>query len=280
LATLMEKDILLEASAELIAKTYKNGDLYQEEAIKLWDEVFYTEFGELHYLKTLNSIKNLSYKLNSDEDEISEDEIFRRILDTELKLKNPSLTPEELPKGYVLGGQPGAGKAFLLRQIAMMNDKNIVIINAGDYRKYHPKYYEYLKIYGKEADKFTAEFSSKMAERVIDEVVKRRLNIVVEGTFTTYKTPLKILKMLKENSYKTSALIITAEPEISYKACMERYEKAIKDDPKNAKFVEKEHHDLVVQNLYENIDRIKELEYIDICKVLKRDEDGKIIKES
>ena len=277
LATLMEKDILLEASAELIAKTYKNNNLYQDEAVGLWNEIFYTEFKELEYFKKLNMIKHLSYKLSVEEEELSNDEIFSRIVNTELNLKNPNLTTQTSPKGYVIGGQPGSGKALLLRKIAMMNDKNIAVINADEYRKYHPKYYSFLKIYGKEASKFTSEFATKMTEAIISEVIKRKFNVVVEGNFKNFKNSLKTIKLLKDSGYETSAYIVTTDPAISYASCMERYEKALKDDPKNARFVSKEYHDLVFENLNLNLNKIENREYIDELKVFKRSEDGKIL---
>ncbi|MBR5676338.1 MAG: zeta toxin family protein, partial [Neisseriaceae bacterium] len=43
------------------------------------------------------------------------------------------------PQGFVLGGQPGAGKSNLLKQIENRLNGNVLIINADEFRRYHPQ---------------------------------------------------------------------------------------------------------------------------------------------
>ena len=45
--------------------------------------------------------------------------------------------PNVYPKAYILGGQPGAGKSNIQRWLKR-KDKNIIAINADDFRVYHP----------------------------------------------------------------------------------------------------------------------------------------------
>ena len=93
------------------------------------------------------------------------DEIVRQTFefvwnDTLEKYKiNP--TSQNFPCGYVLGGQPGAGKNYLTELANEKCHKNIVIINADDFRKYHPNYNEFQRLYGKDSPKYTAEYSGK-----------------------------------------------------------------------------------------------------------------------
>lgn len=49
-------------------------------------------------------------------------------------------TPTNNPKGFVLGGQPGAGKSILIEKIKKELNGNVIVINGDDYRKYHPDY--------------------------------------------------------------------------------------------------------------------------------------------
>ena len=54
--------------------------------------------------------------------------------------KNPLATPQKNPIGFVLGGQPGAGKSNLIDKIRKEQGKNVIVINGDDFRKYHPDY--------------------------------------------------------------------------------------------------------------------------------------------
>ena len=87
----------------------------------------------------------------------------------DLLRKYPNAKPCANPQGFVLGGQPGAGKSNLLEQISNNLDGNALIINADEFRRYHPQFDEIQAKYGDDAPKHTAEFSGKMAEQVLNK---------------------------------------------------------------------------------------------------------------
>lgn len=55
-------------------------------------------------------------------------------------IKNKIITPQSNPQGFVLGGQPGAGKSSLIEKIWNKLNKNAIIINGDDFRKFHSEY--------------------------------------------------------------------------------------------------------------------------------------------
>ncbi|RAX56975.1 hypothetical protein CCZ01_07940 [Helicobacter monodelphidis] len=61
---------------------------------------------------------------------------FERIWEQEIGSANPLVTPhQQNPKGFVLGGQPGAGKSALIQKVKEQLQGNVVVINADDLLK-------------------------------------------------------------------------------------------------------------------------------------------------
>lgn len=198
--------------------------------------------------------------------------------DTLKKYKiNP--TSQVFPRGYVLGGQPGAGKSYLTELANEKCYKNIVIINADDFRKYHPNYKEYQIQYGKDSPKFTSEYSGKMAEAILNKAISSCYNVVIEGTFRTSENPIKTLTKMKDNGYKTEVMIQICSKELSWKSCQERYDAMRKVDEitgsNEARWTDKTHHDLVCENLAKNIKTVYESGMADKIEVFSRFENGK-----
>lgn len=198
--------------------------------------------------------------------------------DTLKKYKiNP--TSQVFPRGYVLGGQPGAGKNYLSELANEKCYKNIVIINADDFRKYHPNYKEYQIQYGKDSPKYTSEYSGKMAEEILNKAILSRFNVVIEGTFRTSETPIKTLSKMKDNGYNTEVMIQTCSKELSWKSCQERYVAMKKIDEitgaNEVRWTDKAHHDLVCENLAKNIKTVYESGFADKVEVFSRYENGK-----
>ncbi|WP_297648966.1 zeta toxin family protein [uncultured Treponema sp.] len=211
-------------------------------------------------------------------DEIVKDAFDIVWTDTLEKYKiNP--TPQVFPQGFVLGGQPGTGKSYLNELANEKCYKNIVIINGDDFRKYHPNYSEYQKLYGKDSPKYTAAFAGKMAEAILNKAIEKHYNIVIEGTFRTAEIPIKTLSKMKENGYKTEVLIQTCAKNLSWKSCQERYAAMQKVDEINgtneSRWTDKNHHDLVCENLAENIKTVCESGEADKTEIYFRDESGK-----
>lgn len=163
--------------------------------------------------------------------------------------------PVKNPKGYVLGGQPGAGKSGLVKIIRRELSQNLLVVNGDEFRRYHTDFDEIQAQYGKDAPKHTAEFSGRMTERVIAKALAENYNISVEGTFRMAETPMRTLDDMRRHGYETAVCIQTAPSEVSWQSTLERYKEmvALNETPRATP---KEHHDLVVEKLPENADKV------------------------
>ena len=187
----------------------------------------------------------------------------------DLLRKYPNAKPCVNPQGFVLGGQPGAGKSNLLEKIANHLDGNVLIINADEFRRYHPQFDEIQAHYGDDAPKHTAEFSGKMAEQILNKALTEHYNIAIEGTFRTAETPLNTLDLMKSHGYKTAVYIQTCPRELSWQSTIKRYNAMIKAGM-TPRAVDKNHHDLVCDRLPENADTVYQSGKADEFQVYSR----------
>ena len=185
------------------------------------------------------------------------------------------------PQGFVLGGQPGAGKSNLLKQIENRLNGNVLIINADEFRRYHPQFDEIQAQYGDDAPKYTAKFSGKMAEQILNNALTEHYNIAIEGTFRTAQTPLNTLDLMKSQGYKTAVHIQTCPKSLSWQSTIKRYNAMIKAGM-TPRAVDKNHHDLVCDRLPENADIVYQSGKADEFQVYSRNGlifDGRTTKD-
>lgn len=182
-------------------------------------------------------------------------------------------TPVKNPTGFVLGGQPGAGKSSLILKVKEELKGNAIVINGDDYRKYHPDYARFQAQDTKDSAPKTQEFAGKMTEAILQKAIKEKYNVVIEGTFRTAQTPIQTLKQFKENGYQTQVMIQTCNKELSWESCLERYNKMLEVNPQEARYTPKEHHDLVCENLAQNIEQVCQSGFVDKVEIYKRDKE-------
>ena len=170
-------------------------------------------------------------------------------------------SPTENPKVFLLGGQPGAGKSGLENAINIENE--YISISGDDYREYHPKFEELNIRYGKESSKYTQQWAGEITERLIKELGKEKYNLIIEGTLRTAELPLK-------NGYEVELNIIVVKPEKSYLGTLLRYEQMITKG-KTPRMTPKEHHDLVVNSIGNNLEIIYNSKVFDNIKLFDRE---------
>lgn len=187
-----------------------------------------------------------------------------------LLTENHALGGNLEPKGFVLGGQPGAGKSNAISRIVDELNGNVLIINGDDFRRYHPDFETIQQQYDKDASKYTAQFSGELTNRIIERAIHERYNVAIEGTFRTAETPLKTLQDLKANGYQTNVYIQITSKDVSWQSTLDRYD-AMKRAGISPRYTPKEHHDLVVESLPINADRVFESGFADNFKVFSRD---------
>ncbi len=164
----------------------------------------------------------------------------------------------EKPHGYVLGGQPGAGKSSLTEKIRAEFQGNVIVINGDDYRKEHPRYKEIEEDSARKginASTRTGVWAGKIVEAMLEKAADEKYNIIIEGTFRTVEAPSRTLAGLKDKGYQTTVAIKTCPAEISYASTIERaeYEKSLGG---YGRLTPKSHHDLVVSSLSKNAEQV------------------------
>lgn len=190
-----------------------------------------------------------------EEFKIAYDKIYKNIT------KNKII--ETNKKAIVLGGQPGAGKSSLIKKFAGELNHNVVIINADEFRKHHPRFNEIEQdsLSRNSADPRsnsstrTGEWSGKMSEAILRKSVENGYNVIIEGTFRTTEIPIKTLTGLKENNYQTTVAIKTCPKEESYQSTIDRYENEKRLNG-YGRLTPKEHHFKVVENLAQNAEKV------------------------
>lgn len=185
-------------------------------------------------------------------------------------ISEQQVSPVKSPKGFVLGGQPGAGKSNLVGIIRQELNRNVLIINGDEFRRYHPNFDGIQEQYGIDSPKHTAAFSGHMTEREIEKALREGYNISVEGTFRTTETPMRTLEKMREHGYETAVYIQTAPSEVSWQSTLERYQvmELLGETPRATP---KEHHDLVVKLLPQNADTVFASGKADVFKVFSRE---------
>lgn len=185
-------------------------------------------------------------------------------------ISEQQVSPVKSPKGFILGGQPGAGKSNLVGIIRQELNRNVLIINGDEFRRYHPNFEGIQEQYGIDSPKHTAAFSGHMTERVIEKALREGYNISVEGTFRTTETPMRTLEDMREHGYETAVYIQTAPSEVSWQSTLERYH-AMELLGETPRATPKEHHDLVVKLLPQNADAVFLSGKADVFKVYSRE---------
>ena len=196
------------------------------------------------------------------------DEEFQKAFQQILKFYKSRYTSQENPKAFLLGGQPGAGKSALENMINIENE--YVSISGDDYRKFHPLYDKLNKIYGKDASKYTQKWSGEMVEHLLKEARKEKWNVILEGTLRKAELPIREAKDFKENGYSVELYVVAVKPEKSFLATLQRYEEMIVRG-RIPRMTPKEHHDLVVNDIGNNLEIIYNSKTFDNIKLFDRE---------
>ena len=195
------------------------------------------------------------------------DEEFQKAFQQILNYYKSRYSSQKNPKAFLLGGQPGAGKSGLENMINIKDE--YLSISGDDYRKFHPLYKQLNKIYGKESSKYTQRWAGEITEKLIDVLSKEKYNLIIEGTLRTAELPLKEANRFKKAGYEVELNVVVVKPEKSRLGTLQRYEEMIADK-KIPRMTPKEHHDLVVNNIGNNLEIIYNSKAFDNIKLFDR----------
>ena len=198
------------------------------------------------------------------------DEEFEKEYKEILKYYKSLSKPSDNPKVFLLGGQPGAGKTGLENMIN--KDSEYISISGDDFREYHPLFEELNEKYGKDSSKHTQQWAGEMTEKIIKELKDNKYNLIIEGTLRTAELPLKEATRFKEVGYEVELCVVAVKLEKSRLGTLERYERMLKRG-KTPRMTPKEHHDLVVNNIPDNLDVLYKSGKFDNIRLFNRDSD-------
>lgn len=173
------------------------------------------------------------------------------------------------PKAFILGGQPGAGKTSL-QYLIQKQDRNVIVINADAYRKFHPYFFEIQRKYGTASPKYTQPFINQVTEQLIDELSTESYNLIIEGTLRTATVPLNTCRALKDKGYRVELHVIAVKRAISYESTLLRYELAIQQG-EIPRATAKAHHDMVADAIADNLDIICRSKTFDDIRLFDRE---------
>ena len=196
------------------------------------------------------------------------DEEFQKAFQQILNFYKSRYFSQENPKAFLLGGQPGAGKSGLENMINIKNE--YASISGDDYRKFHPLYDKLNKLYGKENSKYTQKWAGEMVEHLLKEARKEKWNVILEGTLRKAELPIREANDFKKIGYSVELYMVVVKPEKSYLATLQRYEEMIVRG-RIPRMTPKEHHDLVINDIGNNLEIIYNSKSFDNIKLFDRE---------
>jgi len=150
------------------------------------------------------------------------EKIFEEKKDIFLK----GITPSSEPHCILLGGQPAAGKSYL--NLVAVNNYNtdFLQVNGDGYRKYHPDEKNLIKDFQSYSEK-TQIFSNVFTEGLINEAIKSKLNVSIEGTMRNAETTLNTALRFRNEGFKTHAYVIATPDIVSELGIYDRYQREV-----------------------------------------------------
>lgn len=141
-----------------------------------------------------------------------------------LEHKINKCSPTENKTLVIIGGQPGAGKSSITKLVEERFNGNIVTLNGDDFKTYFPNYKELLaKNPDKTAD-LVQPYSNYVVDHLKNDLIDKRLNVMVEGTMRTLNVPINTIDQFKNNGYTAEAYVVSVNQFASRVGCIERYE--------------------------------------------------------
>ena len=165
-------------------------------------------------------MKENIYKLSNEEHE----ELLKKIMKDVFK----GAKPQEKPKIFIMGGQPGAGKSTFINQLINSEEgKDCLIINADEYRAYHPQIKEIYTKHPEEMATITDLDVRDWTQRIFALAIEKRNNIIFEGTMRTPQI-CETIKDLHSKGYEVNIHVMAVNFYESKLSTYSRYEEALK----------------------------------------------------
>ncbi len=203
--------------------------------------------------------------------EYSEEEFSEKLVDQlETMVLPVCVSPHEKPRAVLLGGQSGAGKTTLQHMFFELFNKDVIIVNGDEYRKFHPRFLALQSAYGDKAVDYTAQWAGEMVEAIVEALSSAGYNLVIEGTLRTSEVPLASATLLRERGYDVSLALMAVKPEISLVSCQLRYEQ-MRIAGTTPRATDPAHHRKIVDQIVSNLAVLEESGMFDGIYLYNRD---------
>jgi len=165
---------------------------------------------------------------------------------------------EKQPRIIVVAAQPGAGKSHLLDQSKeeFMKEDGVIVINGDELRDYHPKATEIMKLDDKRYAEFTDPDSREWTRRLLEDVTKRRHNVIFECTFNNPGPIMATMQRLHEQGYDVQVKVMAVPREISRLGIEYRYERD-KANSGYSRYTDPKYHDEAYGNFIKTLEKVE-----------------------
>lgn len=186
--------------------------------------------------------------------EFSEEDV-RKAVDAAYRFAVQGKTPAAHPRAYILGGQPGAGKTDLQKEILRKCGYNAIVINGDEYRKLIPNHGLIARMPESRYAPITQRFANQVTEGMIEKAGEMSYNLIIEGTLRHKQTALNTSRLLQGKGYLTELSVLAVNREVSYYSTKLRTEK-LRKLGEAPRMTATDSHNEVVKNLPRNVSEL------------------------
>lgn len=135
--------------------------------------------------------------------------------------------PVDRPVAAFVGAQPGAGKSSIMTRLRGRFNGNVAAISGDDFRQFHPLYAQLRESDPVAMPNGTQQFSGPAVARAIAEARRRRVNVIVEGTYRDPATTFATMQAFADAGYRTELVTVSTSVYTSQVAAQQRYLNAV-----------------------------------------------------
>jgi len=172
------------------------------------------------------------YQLSATENK----EYFQKEILPEYK-QDYDFSKKETPKAYFTAGIPGAGKSTVKEVWEKQNPK-IIIVDADELRKEHPKAAIINEEYGSKASTITHPDVSQWASQLKSAAHHNRADYMVDGTLKNPSNAERKIAHALNDGYSVEVTMVAVNKYESLQGVYNRYAKQYEINPKEARFVD------------------------------------------
>lgn len=176
------------------------------------------------------------------------------------------------PTAVIVGGQPGAGKSYVLAQVRahLASTVGIAATIAGDeVREYHPYWRSHARIDPQAAQRTQADAGAWFA-RLTTDGIEKKANLIFETSMRQPDAVLKLAERLRGSGYEVGAVVLAVDKDLSRQATLTRYDvaRSVGDVPR---FVPAALHDGAYDRLRDTVSRLESERAVDRIQLITRD---------